>query len=466
MTSNGTCPNGHDSSPEKPTRGVLESTRRDLIDGFKFRKQCLYITSHDLPLSKYALFTCLPDMCTLITTRSDEPSFWMGGNVISPIPLSLAVFVKMAVSCLVFEPIRPRQPWGKFRRSMVFALLVGSVVKLPPIRGFPVRVCERKPMGCPLTKLTGPMKETLDQYWSYVTALGRFEDRCYASAFVGPLVGTPRRVWRANMVVVVGIAKKPGGGVISLLLLMPEKLIGEDPIWASKGRPPSRRGGGQGFDLHSLQGQSSFSTFGKTESSLSTFSKGKAAYVLTSSIYHVKRDTSERPPSQDPYEVTAARWRSRVAARLSPPSSPTHDSPPTTCIGRESVDAICSISLKVKDVIENGNSFKPAAKTTTNADGTSTTLISGLYKDAKTLFAVIQTRFGDNEATKKTQKTLLKQMYKNFSAPSTESLDSIFNRLQKIISQLAILGENISQEDLNLKFLRSLPSEWKTHVVV
>ncbi|GJW51237.1 hypothetical protein Tco_0092588 [Tanacetum coccineum] len=57
-------------------------------------------------------------------------------------------------------------------------------------------------------------------------------------------------------------------------------------------------------------------------------------------------------------------------------------------------------------------------------------------------------------------------MYENFSAPSTESLDSIFNRLQKIISQRAILGENISQEDLNLKFLRSLPSKWNTHVVV
>nr|GEV56482.1 ribonuclease H-like domain-containing protein [Tanacetum cinerariifolium] len=38
--------------------------------------------------------------------------------------------------------------------------------------------------------------------------------------------------------------------------------------------------------------------------------------------------------------------------------------------------------------------------------------------------------------------------------------------LWKIVSQLAILGENISQEDLNLKFLRSLPSEWNTHVVV
>nr|GEW43462.1 retrovirus-related Pol polyprotein from transposon TNT 1-94 [Tanacetum cinerariifolium] len=31
---------------------------------------------------------------------------------------------------------------------------------------------------------------------------------------------------------------------------------------------------------------------------------------------------------------------------------------------------------------------------------------------------------------------------------------------------MAILDENISQKDLNLKFLRSLPSEWNTHVVV
>ncbi|GJZ48607.1 hypothetical protein Tco_0602439 [Tanacetum coccineum] len=127
------------------------------------------------------------------------------------------------------------------------------------------------------------------------------------------------------------------------------------------------------------------------------------------------------------------------------------------------------------DVMENGNSFKPAVQTTTNDDGTSTSLIPfpvtteekaqkkndvkarsmllialpnkhlmtfNQYKDAKTLFAVIQTRFGGNKATKKTQKTLLKHI------------------------QLAILGENISQEDLNLKFLRSLPFEWNTHVVV
>ncbi|GJZ18390.1 retrovirus-related pol polyprotein from transposon TNT 1-94 [Tanacetum coccineum] len=85
------------------------------------------------------------------------------------------------------------------------------------------------------------------------------------------------------------------------------------------------------------------------------------------------------------------------------------------------------------DAIENGNSFKPAAQTTTNAEGTSTTLILGpvtadekiqkkndvkarsmllmalpnehllkfnQYKDAKTLFAAIQTRFAEKFSQK------------------------------------------------------------------
>ncbi|GKF08744.1 putative ribonuclease H-like domain-containing protein [Tanacetum coccineum] len=61
------------------------------------------------------------------------------------------------------------------------------------------------------------------------------------------------------------------------------------------------------------------------------------------------------------------------------------------------------------------------------------------YNYAKAMFAAIKIRFGGNEATKKNQKTLLKQQYENFSASSAESLDSIFNRLQKIVSKLAIL---------------------------
>nr|GEW41446.1 putative ribonuclease H-like domain-containing protein [Tanacetum cinerariifolium] len=89
-----------------------------------------------------------------------------------------------------------------------------------------------------------------------------------------------------------------------------------------------------------------------------------------------------------------------------------------------------------------------------------------IHKDAKSLVEDIEKRFGGNKETKKVQKTLLKQQYENFSGRSSESLDQIHDRLQKLISQLEILGESISQEDINLTFLRSLPSEWKTYTLI
>nr|GEY88901.1 hypothetical protein [Tanacetum cinerariifolium] len=89
-----------------------------------------------------------------------------------------------------------------------------------------------------------------------------------------------------------------------------------------------------------------------------------------------------------------------------------------------------------------------------------------IQKDAKSLMEAIEKRFGGNKETKKVQKTLLKQQYENFSGSSSESLDQIHDRLQKLISQLEILGESLSQEDINMKFLRSLPSEWRTHTLI
>ncbi|GJR92408.1 putative ribonuclease H-like domain-containing protein [Tanacetum coccineum] len=56
------------------------------------------------------------------------------------------------------------------------------------------------------------------------------------------------------------------------------------------------------------------------------------------------------------------------------------------------------------------------------------------YKSAKSLMEAIEKRFG-------------------------EGLDQIYDRLQKIISQLDIHGETISQEDLNLKLLRYYEAE-------
>ncbi|GKF79737.1 hypothetical protein Tco_0235305 [Tanacetum coccineum] len=58
------------------------------------------------------------------------------------------------------------------------------------------------------------------------------------------------------------------------------------------------------------------------------------------------------------------------------------------------------------------------------------------------------------------------RQYENFTASSSEVLDQTFNRLQKLISQLQIHGESISQEDVNQKFLRSLSPEWNTHTII
>nr|GFA74634.1 hypothetical protein [Tanacetum cinerariifolium] len=55
------------------------------------------------------------------------------------------------------------------------------------------------------------------------------------------------------------------------------------------------------------------------------------------------------------------------------------------------------------------------------------------HKDAKTLMEAIEKRFGGNTKTKK-----------------------IHDRLQKLISQLEIHGVSLSQEDVNLKFLRKV----------
>ncbi|GKA24710.1 ribonuclease H-like domain-containing protein, partial [Tanacetum coccineum] len=88
------------------------------------------------------------------------------------------------------------------------------------------------------------------------------------------------------------------------------------------------------------------------------------------------------------------------------------------------------------------------------------------YQDAKFLMEAIEKRYGGNKESKKVQKTLLKQQYENFAASITETLDQTFDRLQKLIGQLEIQGEVIGQEDMNLKLLRSLPSEWKTHALI
>nr|GEV29896.1 hypothetical protein [Tanacetum cinerariifolium] len=81
------------------------------------------------------------------------------------------------------------------------------------------------------------------------------------------------------------------------------------------------------------------------------------------------------------------------------------------------------------------------------------------HKDAKTLMEAIEKRFRGNIETKKVQKTFLKQQFENFTGSSLESLDQIHDKLQKLVSQLKIHGVSLSQEDVNMKFLRSTASQ-------
>ncbi|GJU86025.1 ribonuclease H-like domain-containing protein [Tanacetum coccineum] len=140
---------------------------------------------------------------------------------------------------------------------------------------------------------------------------------------------------------------------------------------------------------------------------------------------------------------------------------------------------ICSVNFSplMRMVDPNGNSFKPATQTTTNADGTSTTLITGpvtteekaqkkndvkarsmllmalpnehlltfnQYKDAKTLFAAIQTRFGWLQKINKPDL-------------DTMSFDDLYNNF-KIVEQEVKETASSSSSSQNMAFFHLLAS--------
>ncbi|GJX53849.1 hypothetical protein Tco_0282218 [Tanacetum coccineum] len=119
------------------------------------------------------------------------------------------------------------------------------------------------------------------------------------------------------------------------------------------------------------------------------------------------------------------------------------------------------------EVILNGDSTLP----TRTVDGVETVIPPTIVKQKLarkselkargTLLMALPNEHQLKFNTYKDAKTLIEAIEK-----SSEGLDQVYNRLQKLISQLEIHGETISQEDVNLKLLRILPSEWKTHTLI
>ncbi|GJX83077.1 hypothetical protein Tco_0332558 [Tanacetum coccineum] len=139
------------------------------------------------------------------------------------------------------------------------------------------------------------------------------------------------------------------------------------------------------------------------------------------------------------------------------------------------------------DIIDNGNSFKPATQTTTNDDGSSTTLISGpviadektqkkndvkarsmllmalpnehlltfnQYKDAKTLFAAIQTKFGGFRRLNKPDldKMSIDNLYNNFKIVEQEVKGTTNSSSSSSSQNMAFVSSPSSTNEVNTAY--------------
>ncbi|GJY04663.1 hypothetical protein Tco_0370603 [Tanacetum coccineum] len=102
------------------------------------------------------------------------------------------------------------------------------------------------------------------------------------------------------------------------------------------------------------------------------------------------------------------------------------------------------------EVIENGNSWVPIPVTSPAETGTSTGTKMTVPSTAE-------------EKTCKKNDVKARSLLL-MALPNEHQLT--FYQLQRLVSRLAILGVVTPPKDLNVKILRSLPSEWDTHVVV
>ncbi|GJT64266.1 ribonuclease H-like domain-containing protein [Tanacetum coccineum] len=124
---------------------------------------------------------------------------------------------------------------------------------------------------------------------------------------------------------------------------------------------------------------------------------------------------------------------------------------------------ICHTDHNLWDIIVNGDLQEEPALTG-DQSGPSAPPVP---KTAKQLAAkrnqereAIKSRFGGNEESKKMQKNVLKHQFENFTTALNESLVKAYDRFQKFISQLEVYAAPVSKEDINQKFLRSLPPSW------
>nr|GEZ29426.1 ribonuclease H-like domain-containing protein [Tanacetum cinerariifolium] len=139
------------------------------------------------------------------------------------------------------------------------------------------------------------------------------------------------------------------------------------------------------------------------------------------------------------------------------------------------------------EVIKNGNSLKRTGKGTDGAliflppttaeehlavqweSKARTTLLQSIpdnhianfhYMDDARDIWIVKARFGGNDESKKMRKSMLKQEFLEFRISKAEGVHKGYDRIQKIPSQLNQPNAKPDAEEINLRFLRALPSSW------
>nr|GEW44310.1 ribonuclease H-like domain-containing protein [Tanacetum cinerariifolium] len=139
-------------------------------------------------------------------------------------------------------------------------------------------------------------------------------------------------------------------------------------------------------------------------------------------------------PSSDP-----------VVASLSPSLTPFEDSD----FLLEETDAFLALDDSIPPEIDNGISVTTAGTRVKTASES----YYCQYKEVNTAQVEVS-------AAHKLQRNILKCLL------LLVEVKTVSTKLQKLVSHSDLLGEKLSQEDVNKKILRSLSPEWNTHVVV
>nr|GEU50294.1 ribonuclease H-like domain-containing protein [Tanacetum cinerariifolium] len=132
-------------------------------------------------------------------------------------------------------------------------------------------------------------------------------------------------------------------------------------------------------------------------------------------------------------DVTINKLSSAPAKGNKSSSASKVDSAPAGILKSVKIEDDPSLAIVMKEVIVNGNLGSPVASASASAEG------------------LIPFKTAEQKIAKKKHQ---------------EGLDKTYDRFQKLISQLEIHDEVISQEDANLKLLRSLPSAWNNIVLI